>query len=180
MCKKGDSQIAGVPSLEDTTRTAAHCQQSCHWCLPDTLLMRVTSASIGQETQEGSRHVDWAHHCPPSPPPLMLLQMSTSGSSWEDRMKMFHLSSPLCGVPKVPEVTGDHSGHYLSDDQAGTVRELPMSVGKVDWSAPQGHGGHRGHGEGLLWVELHHQLTVVAWRTAEHWKTSCITETVPC
>lgn len=50
MQKTGESQIAGAPSLEDTTRTAAHCQQSCHWCHPDTLLMRVTSASTGQET----------------------------------------------------------------------------------------------------------------------------------
>lgn len=122
--------------------------------------------------------MDWAHHCPPSPPPLILLQMSTSGSSWEDRMKMFHLFSPLCGVPKVPEVTGDHNGHYPSDDQAGTVRELPMSGGKADWSAPQAYGGHRGHGEGLLCVDLVHQLTVVACKTAERWKRSCIIETV--
>lgn len=44
-------------------------QNSCslsaqlHWCLPDTLLTRATSASIGQEMQEGSQHMDWDHHC---------------------------------------------------------------------------------------------------------------------
>lgn len=65
-------------------------------------------------------------------------------------MKMFHLSSPLCGVPKGPEVTGDHDGHYLSDNRAVTVRELAKNGGKADWSAHQGYGGHRGHGEGPL------------------------------
>lgn len=79
-------------------------------------------------------------------------------------MKMFHLASLLCGVPKVPEVTGDHDGHYFPDDQAGTVKELPVSGGKADWPAPQGHGGHRGHREGVFCVEFHHQL---AWWPGE-------------
>lgn len=104
--KKGESQIAGSPSLEDTTRTAAHCQQRCHWCLPDTLLMRGTPANIGQRHRNAPD--TWtglitAHHH---------LCCCTSGSSWEDKMKMFHLCSPLCR---------NHDGYYLS----GTVGSCP-------------------------------------------------------
>lgn len=73
----------------------------------------------------------------------MLLQMPASGESWEDRMKMFHLSSFLCGVPKVPEVRRNHDGHLLSDGQPVTNYKGAMpNGGEAEWSAHQLYGGH--------------------------------------
>lgn len=75
--------------------------------------------------------MDWDHHWPPSPPPFMLLQIEHLWEVLGKPDETFHLSSPLRGVPRVPEVTGDHDGHYPSGDRAGTVRELPMKGGKA-------------------------------------------------
>lgn len=93
------------------------CSQSCHWCIPNTFLMRATPADIGQEAQEGSWQTDRAHHKSLSTP-FILLQMSIS--VWEILVGQDeNISSVfLCGIPDVPEVARDHNGYLLSQQSA--------------------------------------------------------------